>query len=196
MPSPEAFIGLSEHQYLNGHQITVQVEKETEQVHRPASDTSRHEATHAVVAKLTGTSVKVATIEPTGTSLGHVELDRPNAIAAAAPHADGCSGTSHDVHIIALMGQDVQSASKVATGIVGNSRKEIAAVASLLDKKRTIGDYYIEEAMASVGRKEQEGEKVTVSIKAPDGKEKILKDVSSRDGQVMVPGEWVALTAA
>lgn len=176
--------------YIDGFQIRVQKDNKP---HITPGSTAVHEATHAVAAIANGTSVKKATIEPGPGYLGLTELSRFDPIAAAAPHADGCSGTGHDVHIVAMMGIDVRAASSAALGVVGQNRQEIGAVASLLEEKKTITGSDIEASIREVGEKKKGHEKAIVFIKAADGSERSLK-TDMHGGIVMIPGEWITLS--
>jgi hypothetical protein len=191
MRSPEFTIGIDKTQYINGYQIHVQSTKSEEPQITPGT-TALHEAKHAVVAIRNGTGVKNVTITPGPGYLGLTELTRPDPVAAAAPHADGCSGTDHDVHIIAIMGADLGASSKVAAGITASNREEIKAVASLLEAKRTLSGGDIDETIKAVQNKKNGQTEALIIIKAPDEKEQTLKS-SVKNGKVMLPGKWIAL---
>ena len=180
---------LNESTYVNGFHIHVEADKKP--LITPGS-TAVHEATHAVAAIANGTSVKKATIIPGPGYLGMTELSRFDAIAAAAPHADGCSGTGHDMHIVAMMGHDKGSAASAALGVVGQNRQEISAVASLLEEKKTISGSDIDHTIREVSQKKNGQEKATIHIKAPDGSEQTLQ-AEAQNSTIMLPGEWITL---
>jgi len=119
MSSPEARIGV---QFIEGFKVTVKPVESTKII--PGS-VANHEAKHIVAAITNGTGVKKATIVPGEGCLGLTELTRPDAIAAAAPHATGCDGTGHDVFIIGLMGHDVNAVSNAAREIIQIIQKRL-----------------------------------------------------------------------
>ncbi len=193
MRSPEAMIGVDQTQYINNFRISVSMAKlETPQV--PLGDTAIHEAKHAVAAIHNGTDVRSVTISPGPGYLGLTELSRPDAVAAAAPHATGCSGTGHDVHIVGAMGHDIDSVSSIARSIIANNYDQVEAVALHLEEKRTISGYDVLGAMHGVTKEKKTSEKATVFMKAPDGSERLAK-VDVQNDKVMVPGEWMRLGA-
>ena len=189
MRSPEAMISIDQTQYINNFRVSVKRDG-PEPIHTPIGNTAMHEAKHIVAAVHNGTHVRRATISPGPGYLGLTELSRPDAVAAAAPHATGCSGTGHDVHIVGAMGHDLDSVSSIARSIIANNAEQVHAVASALEAKRTIGGYDVQEAMDGVRNKKKSSEKATLFVKAPDGREQVAS-VSVHNDKIMLPGEWI-----
>ncbi len=148
-------------------------------------DTAEHEAKHAVVAEKNGTSVETVTIIPGPGYYGLTRLARPDPVAAAAAHADGHSGTSHDVFIIGLMGAGVGSAMGAAAGILGTSREEVEEVAARLEDKKSMGGHEVREAMADA----KKGKEVVVFMRSPDGKRKTINKRSHGNAPIKVEKE-------
>ena len=89
-------------------------ERRRKTLKRGGGGTARHEARHAVAAEANGTRVVFASIIPGPGYLGITQLSAFDAIAAAAPHAHGDSGTGHDVSIIEHAGESVGAAGAAA----------------------------------------------------------------------------------
>lgn len=187
---PKYFIGVNQTQYINDSRLSA--ERQSTNVRKVVpGETAIHEAKHAVAAVVNGTPVKEVTIIPGPGYLGLTELGRPDPIAAAAPYATGSKGGEYDVSVIPLMGGDVNSASSAGRSIIYGNPEAVEEVASVVEERKTITGYEVKQAMNRVGNKRKEGEKATVFIKNPDGREQRITDVNVKNGVVMVPGEWI-----
>ena len=113
---------------------------------RPGS-TAIHEAQHIVPDPR---NVRMGSIIPDAGSLGRVEPYEPNPIQAAAPHAMGSSGTSHDLRVIEYGGFDVSAAISNAREVVSKLHDEVQAVASVLQEKGEISGLEAEWVMNEV----------------------------------------------
>jgi hypothetical protein len=189
MASPEGFsIGINETQYLaNG--VRVSSAGKFEERERPG-ETALHEAEHAVVAEENGTAVVSATIVPGEGYSGLTMLSKTDAVAAAAPHSNGRRGTSWDMQIVRRMGSE-SAAIHAAQHILAGNKEKVDEVASILEKKKTIGRTEVRDAMDGVYKKEREA--VTVWLRDPAGRERKLTDVRVVEGKLIIPGEWVTL---
>lgn len=156
----EATIGINESRYFGDH-LKVSTEKIAPKKTVPKSAVSVHEAKHAVAAWVNGTAVESMTIEPGPGYLGMTKLSRPDAVAAAAPHATGSDGTSHDVYLIGLMGRDVQAASNAARDIISANQDKVMALAELLEEKRTVDGFSIEHTLRELDNKK---DKVKITV--------------------------------
>lgn len=175
--------------YVNGFRV------EAHALHRrkpTPSETAYHEAEHSVVAEKNGTFVKRATIVPGPGYGGLTEMTRPDPIAAAAPHAQGRSGTSYDVFIIGLMGVSVGSAASAAQSILRGNQEHVEAVASELEDKRTLSGEEIRQVMTDV----EKGKEVVVFIRSPKGEEQRISERSRHKAPVEIPKELVTLPKA
>jgi hypothetical protein len=186
MRSPEGAVSINQTKYIDRFRVTV--EPLTAKKKTVGGSVATHEARHAVAAVANGTEVRSATIVPGPGYLGLTELSRPDPISAAAPHATGSNGTGHDVFIIGLMGYDVSTASNVARGIIANNHKEVAAVAALLEEKRTVTGHEIQETMKNVSKKE---ERVMVIVEDADVGKIHIEEVQATKGVVVFDKKWV-----
>lgn len=131
-----------------------------------ASTVAIHEAIHADVSEaVIFRSVDGASIIPGETYSGITYINRMSAVAAVAPHADGCDGTGHDLHIAELMGADISATAAVAKGIINTHRDEIQAIAVALDEKKTVSGDEIRSIIAEV----KEGVEVDIFIYQHNG---------------------------
>lgn len=183
MGGPEGRIGINETKYFGNTKITAIAEPKKTVI---AGETAEHEATHAVTAIKNGTSVRMATNIAGDGYLGATFLSRPDAVAAAAPHAVGHRGTGHDVSIVHAIGN--HGAFSAARTIVAMNHDNISAVAALIEEKGTVSGGEIEATMDAVDKKE---EKVTIVVEdITAGKRKQEKVIASK-GVVVFKSEWL-----
>lgn len=154
---------------------------------KATSNTALHEAAHAIVASIRGTLDSVTTTPGPG-YLGLTRVRRPDIVAAMAAHADGMSGTGHDVRVAGMLGNPA-AAEHTAKGMLEAHRDEQDEVALALDEKRFLTSGEVNTIMRRT--RKQRGE-VLLIIKNPGEKEK-KATVKAVNGVVMVPGEWVAV---
>lgn len=86
------------------------------------SDTSNHEALHAVTAP---TKVEFVSIIPGPGYLGVTKFSSFDAAAAAAPHAHRKSGTGWDTMLIEMSGGSIEGASAETHSKLANKSKHI-----------------------------------------------------------------------
>ena len=193
MRSPEIAIRMNVSQILeNGIRVTAVKTKEMKEPEIIPGKTANHEARHAVAARRNGTGVESATIIPGPGYLGMTKLSKFDAIAAAAAHAHGDSGTGHDLSIIRASGISESAAINGARSTLSGAEKEVYAVASLLEKKGTLSGSEIDTAM--VGSEKNETSMASIFINMPDGREEKRK-VEASGETIMIPGEWVAISS-
>jgi hypothetical protein len=100
-----------------------------------------------------------------------------------AAHAEGHSGTGHDVAVTVFMGRSPDSDASTAKDILNESREAVGAMASALEVNKSLGrsdiDIVIENAMR---RKEP---KATVIVKTETGEKNEMKDLEVRNGIVV-----------
>lgn len=148
-------------------------EKPVEKLH--ADETSIHEAKHAVVAWMNGTSVLYITVIPGRDKygneyLGMTLMSRYDAAAAAAPHAHGHGGTSGDRALMAQRGDDIDAHAGEAGGIMAESTAYIVAVANKLSEKGALGASAFEAIMQTIKANEDDEYEVVVTVTPPNGK--------------------------
>lgn len=163
-------------QFANG--ASLKVSRLTPKGRGVVSRVAIHEAMHAVVAKRRGVGIKIATVRPGEGYLGMVEtssFDAPTAMAAV-----GTGGTGHDEAIVEYSGQSASAAHEVAKDIVSENPLEVHAVASLLDRKGTVGDSEITDAMENA-----DVEDVAVQYINPDGREHTIFREAKRGNLVL-----------
>lgn len=177
-------ISIKEKNYVNGAKVTV---SPVESSIKPGK-TAHHEATHGVVAKKTGSEVVDMTIVPGPGYNGLTTLDRPNAIAAAAPHGIGHGGTGHDMWVAGRLSGNPDRAAKLGAKIAKQSKEEIHAVATALEEKKTLTTKDVAEAMDKAQRQEKN---VTITIENPDGTKKTIENQKSEKGIVVFHRSWV-----
>lgn len=177
-------VPIKEAKYINGAKVTA-----TEIAVKEPGTTAHHEAVHGVVAKKTGANVVGMTIIPGPGYNGLTTLDRPNAIAAAAPHGIGHGGTGHDMRVAGILSDNPDRMAKLGAKIAQQSHEEIIAVASELEDKKTLTDEDVESAMDRAQRQEKE---VTITIKKPDGTTETIDKKKSEKGIVVFDSEWVS----
>ncbi|GEM_PF-3363308 len=154
--------------------------------------TAKHEAMHAVAAEENGTSVSLATIVPGEGYLGLTVLSRPDAVAAAAPHAHGHSGTSHDMKIVEFMGVSPSAASNAARNIIGRNSHKVEAVASHLQDNKSLSGFEVRNTMSDAEEELRNPVyEAIVTVKNPLGEVRKFDRIEARNSTVMVPGEWV-----
>jgi len=155
------------------------------------SNTALHEATHAVVAAENGTPVENGTVIPGPGYLGLTKLGRPDPIAAVAPHADGMSGTSHDVKITNMMGHDESSLAGTARSIMNKNRAKIIKLANFLDGNKSATGSDVENIRRQVDNREkneQNTDGIEITIKRPSGEVVVFE--RTRDGKILIPNNW------
>ncbi len=111
------------------------------------SKTALHEAKHLVLLHANGTGAKSGTIEPGPGYLGMVEPNSFDAVAALGPHADGDSGTSHDVMVAAYGGADIKASTIIAQSMLSKLREEVRIIAGLLETERTVTGGRVEQVI-------------------------------------------------
>lgn len=181
-------ISIKETNYVNGAKVTV---APVESSVKPGR-TAHHEATHGVVARKTGSEVVGMTIVPGPGYNGLTTLDRPNAIAAAAPHGIGHGGTGHDMRVAGILTRNPDRAAKLGAKIAKESTEEIHAVASALEEKKTLTTKDVAAAMDKAQRQEKE---VTITIEKPDGTTETVEKQKSEKGIVVFDKSWVTYQA-
>lgn len=154
----------------NGCEV-ISFERKRKELRKKPSNTAVHEAKHAGVAeKRKPGSVKMASIVPGPGYLGITEMHSMDAVAAAAPHAHGMSGTGFDVHIIGQMGADVHAAGAAARVIMSANEDETDEIAYALEEKKTMSGSEIRWAMQNIDLRNE----VVVFIFSPEGKKEEL----------------------
>jgi hypothetical protein len=152
------------------------------------SDISQHEAWHALAALLLGIGVEYLTNIPEGNTAGHTKVEKFHPIAAAAAHAMGCSGGGHDLKMIRMSGNNVNTALMGARTLLSGERRKMLAIATALDKKKTLGGNETLAIVKHVNAGVHENAMALVRIIAPDGKES-QKKVQKLGEKVLVPVE-------
>lgn len=109
--------------------------------------TALHEARHLVLLVANGTGAKSGTIEPGDGYLGMVEPHGFDAIAALGPHSVGDPGTRWDVEVARRGGADIKASASVARSMLRRLKEEVNLVAGLLETKRTVTGFEVEEVM-------------------------------------------------
>lgn len=159
---------------------------ETLRIDRNPSPTSQHEAWHALAAILLGIGVYHLTNIPEKGSLGHTQVARFDAIVAAAAHAMGCSGGSHDLYMIMLSGQNVGGAINKARGLLSGHKKKMLAIATALDERKKMNGSETLAIVRQVDKETKEGKMVLVKIISPDGKVVKKKKALDKNGHLML----------
>lgn len=158
-------------------------------------DTAYHESVHAVTAVSNGTSVDSVTIVPGVGFLGLTRLSKPDAIAAIAPHADGCSGTSHDLHIAESLGHNPSSLAGIARGIISQNRAEILEVRRKLHEKGTLTGGEVNDAINEAREKKNNNarsiKEITLFVSKEGGN--LEKIVYTREGKKFRPKAWTQI---
>lgn len=153
-------IGVNESTYVGRTRVTVEKTKKPGGVR---SSVATHEASHAVIAMVTGAGVVSATVIPDGDTLGSVRVGRPDATVAAAHFG---VGDGHDRMVVRFLGVDEDAASRAAQGILRCNTDKVDAVAGLLDEKGTVSGSEIEAVIKEV---DVPRENVIVRFQTPDG---------------------------
>lgn len=130
-----------------------------------ASDTALHEAKHVIAGIEDGAMVEEVSVIPGPDYLGITKFNRFTEAGAAAPHADGHSGTSWDVSLIEMHGGSVISAGVRGRNSILRKSKHVLKVAQELDKRGTL---HGPEVM-QIYRELEEGEEIKIDIRTPDG---------------------------
>lgn len=150
------------------------------------TETSKHEAKHTAVARRRGTGVKEMSRIPRGNSLGHTIFDKPDAIAALAPFADGMGGVGHDRRIARYLRYDEGTAVAAARSYLSMCRPHIDALAARLDVRGVMYGDEIDEVMYRVDQGIEDAE-----VFAEDREGKAIQfRTEARRGQVLIPGLW------
>lgn len=109
--------------------------------------TALHEARHLVLLVANGTGAKSGTVEPGDGYLGMIEPHGFDAIAALGPHSVGDPGTRWDVEVARRGGADIQASASIARSMLSRLKEEVHLVAGLLETKRTVSGFEVEEVM-------------------------------------------------
>lgn len=183
MARAEMSIGIGETKYEGKTKFTV-VSKDKEVSNVVASSTAIHEAKHAVIALKRGRKVRLATIIPGPGYNGMVQLDAHDSVAAAAPHATGCSGGSFDLSTIEATGNSVAAASAAARPMVAENEESIHATAKLIQAHGSVTGDQIAKVIDLTERKRVE------VIVSDEGKEEKFDEVAAKDGIVIFSNKW------
>lgn len=167
-------------QEVHSNGFIVRVEPFSKKKQRMAGRVARHEAIHAVLAEVTGTSVRSVTIRPGPGYLGLTELSGFNAIAAAGPEADGCDGTEYDMSII---GVGTSAAVSAAKSTIPENEDAIGEVACDLEQKGSMSGGEVRDAMKK--GKDREGE-FLVHLITPDGQEHTIFKKGSEKKEIEI----------
>lgn len=198
MPSPEYTISINTTKYIGDYKISASsnaVPPPPPPYLEPGS-TSVHEAIHTVTAEVNGTPVKSVTIVPGPGYSGLTELSSFDPVAAVAPHAYGCNGTSYDIFIAGqVLGHNVGSLGGVARNIIGNHTEEIWSITNALETNKTLSGYDVRRLMGEVVdlKNKQKNPTAELSISKPDGSQNKISGLRYTGGIVMFPGKWVNL---
>lgn len=171
--------------YINGSKVEAYYAQNPFQ---QASDTAEHEAKHVVAGIDDGASVEMVSVIPGPGYLGITQFNRFTEVGAAAPHADGHSGTSWDVSLIEMRGGSVMSAGIRARNIIRRKEKYVQKVAQELDQHGTLtgGD------ISRIYREVEEGEEVIIDIRTPDGKKESF-ETRTNEQIVDIPKEMIQM---
>lgn len=126
-------------------------------------ETSRHEAAHGVIDP---SNVKRISRVPGPGYLGITEVYHPDTVMAAAAHADGHSGTGHDMMLVDLFGSPADL--DLAKSTLASRGEEKHALASAVEAHGTLGNGEVQEVMQEV----KYGKPVTVTQRHPNGERK------------------------
>ena len=162
IPKSESFEvqvgGTTYHGYLR---VTVDLIRSTKNPCR----TAWHEAKHIIPALVNGTGVEGASIESDSNSLGRTYLSEFDPVAALAPDADGCNGTSWDVYIAESRGENNFVNRARGRSILGSHKRHVRGMAEFLDEKKSIGKKDISAKMEELNA----GEPPLLSYDTEDG---------------------------
>jgi len=162
------------------------------------TQTSDHEALHTVVAQANGTDVEHVSIVPGPGYLGITKPTRFDAAAAAAAHAFGGTGTTHDRFIIQAHGHSVGAASSAAVDIISkdNNEKKVVAVAMALEMHGSLDNHGIKQVMQEVDEDERVVNSnmaiVDIFVKKPTGEtyeSRGVKVKGNSDPIDLIPGK-------
>lgn len=120
----------------DGSTVTVRIKNPLQRFR--ASETALHEIEHAFVGAKRGVGIEEVSVVPGPGYLGFTRFSRPDAVAAAAPHANGRDGTEHDMNIVEHLGADESSACSAARTILAGREKLIEQLAGFLEFKQSI----------------------------------------------------------
>jgi hypothetical protein len=165
--------------YLNGLKIEAY---HTEDAFKGASDTALHEAKHVVAGIDDGAMVEKVSVIPGPGYLGLTQFNRFTSAGAAAPHADGHSGTSWDVSIIEMSGESVMGASVRGRNSILRKAKHVRKIAQELDKRGTLHG----PEVAQIYRELEEGEEIRIDITHNSGDKKSFS-TRTNEQNVFVP---------
>lgn len=177
-------IGIGETKYEGDKKFTV-VKKDNEVSNVVASSTAIHEAKHAVIALKRGRKVHLATVIPGPGYNGMVQLDAHDSVAAAAPHATGCSGGSFDLHTIEATGNSVAAASAAARPMVAENAENIHAAAALIEAHGSVTGDQIAKVIDMTERR-----RVEVIVSDNNGNEEKFDEVAAKNGVVIFSNKW------
>lgn len=136
---------------------------------------------------LLGIGVQYMTNIPEGNSAGHAVMHEFHPVVAAAPHAMGSPGGSHDLAQIKAANENVNAAIAEAQALLAGHEDEILALATRLDEIRTMGGKEMLFIARQVKEEKRYGPMMLVRVIAPDGTEKRIER--------RAPGNAVTLSA-
>lgn len=121
--------------YFNEAQIEVNY---AEDPFAEASDVAWHEAEHVVAGIDDGAYLELVSVKPGPGYLGITRFNRYTPAGAAAPHANGRRGTSHDLNVIRMHGDSETSAGIRGLNSIRNKPKHVRKIAQKLDRDGTL----------------------------------------------------------
>lgn len=157
-----------------------------------AGSVANHEAAHIVVA---GT-IRRATIIRSGNALGTTEPVKMTAAAAAAAAAMGYGGFGWDKFLTEnYLGVAFESAKAQARAKLKGREEVRQEIATLLQIRKTIGQTDVDEAYENVRLRRNGIYPVEIKVFYKKGPIRRYTAKSYHE-QVLIPGEWLNLSAA
>lgn len=173
--------------YFNGFKIEAY---QVEESFPDASDTALHEAKHVVAGIDDGAIIEKVSIIPGRGYLGITQFNRFTASGAAAPHADGHSGTSWDVYLIESHKESVDSSGARGRRSILRNAKHVKKVAQELDKRGTLTG----PDVTRIYQELEAGEEIRIDITAENGMKNHF-ETRSNNLFVMIPNQELFLSS-
>lgn len=169
-PNPEVEsirVEIGSTQYIGDSKVEVSYEEEP---FAPTNETDEHEADHIIAGVEDGAHLIKASSRPGPGYLGITMFDRYTAAGAAAAHANGRDGTSHDVRVIRNNGDSVTAAGIRGLNNLRRRPRHRQRVAQELHK-HDIDQHDVDRIYTEL----EEGIPVIVDFKKPDGSTEKIK---------------------
>lgn len=182
----EAVVGIGRKTWLqDGTRVEV-TQIDGAEIAENLDSTARHEAFHVLAGFERGVGVIKATNVPGPGYNGYAQFTSFDSVVAAAPHAFGCDGTSHDLHQIEQNGDSASASLKIARALLSSKTRHMEAIATVIQNERVASGSQMKNAKEKV----EEGSTVQVEVTSADGRRTTKRVFGVTEDKLTIPVDY------